>query len=181
MIAFIKKFFFFFFFFFFPPPICDTLCRILLNALCVIEPHVCYSICVAHYYNQNHLFMRDFTRLLIALCTCFLLAILPKTTFAQNPIIKLSFDEANGATPLNTGTASATFVRSNLTPVTSTNVPSQDGNVSALDFGVTPANYYVESSTIIPALQNLTTFTITGWVNAKSNIAGSGGNRIVCG
>ena len=123
--------------------------------------------------------MRDFTRFIIALCTCCLLAVLPKTTFAQNPIIKLSFDEANGATPLNTGTASATFVRSNLIPVTSTNIPLQDGNLSALDFGVTPANYYVESSTIIPALQNLSTFTITGWVNAKSNVAGSGGNRIV--
>ena len=135
----------------------------------------------------NQLFMRDFTRFLIALCTCCLLAFLPRTTFAQpgvppilpSPIIKLSFDEANGATPLNTGTASATFVRSNLTPVTSTNVPSQDGNVSSLDFGVTPANYFVESSTIIPALENLSSFTITGWVNAKSNVAGSGGNRIV--
>ena len=131
--------------------------------------------------------MRDFTRFLIALCTCCLLAVLPKITFAQpgvpptlpSPIIQLSFDEANGATPLNTGTASATFVRSNLTPVTSTNVPSQDGNVNALDFGVTPANYYVESSTIIPELRNMTSFTITGWVNAKSNVAGSGGNRIV--
>ena len=131
--------------------------------------------------------MRDFTRFLIALCTCCLLAVLPKATLAQpgappilpSPIIKLSFDEANGATPLNTGTASATFVRSNLTPVTSTNVPSQDGNVNALDFGVTPANYFVESSTIIPELKNLSTFTITGWVNAKSNVAGSGGNRIV--
>jgi chitodextrinase len=133
--------------------------------------------------------MRDFTRLLIALCAYCLFAVLPKTTFAQpgvpstpdlpNPIIKLSFDEANGGMPLNTGTASATFVRSNVTPVTSTNVPSQDGNVNSLDFGVTPANYFVESSAIIPELQNLSTFTITGWVNAKSNVAGSGGNRIV--
>src|SRR5687768_10788268 len=132
--------------------------------------------------------MRDFTCFMIALCTCCLFAVLPTTTFAQpgdpppglpNPIIELSFDEANGATPLNTGTASAAFVRSNLTPVTSTNVPSQDGNVSSLDFGVAPANYFVESSTIIPELQNLSAFTITGWVNAKSNVTGSGGNRIV--
>lgn len=123
--------------------------------------------------------MKDFTRFVIVLCTCSLFAVLPKTTFAQNPIINLSFDETNGATPVNTGTASATFVRSNLTPVTSATAPLQDGNVSSLDFGVTPANYFVESSTIIPALANLSTFTITGWVNAKSNITGSGGNRIV--
>src|SRR5687768_10775629 len=132
--------------------------------------------------------MRDFTCFMIALCTCCLFAVLPTTTFAQpgdpppglpNPIIELSFDEANGATPLNTGTASAAFVRSNLTPVTSTNVPSQDGNVSSLDFGVAPANYFVESSTIIPELQNLSAFTITGWVNSRSNVTGSGGNRIV--
>lgn len=123
--------------------------------------------------------MKDFTRFLIALCTCCLFAVLPKTTFAQNPIIKLSFDESNGATPVNTGTASATFVRSDLTPITSTNVPSLDGNVSSLDFGVTPGNYFVESSTTIPALANMSAFTITGWVNAKSSVTGSGGNRIV--
>jgi chitodextrinase len=123
--------------------------------------------------------MKDFTRFLIALCTCCLFAVLPKTTFSQNPIIKLNFDESNGAMPVNTGTASATFVRSDLTPLPSTNVPSIDGNVGSLDFGVTPANYFVESSTTIPALANLSAFTITGWVNAKSNVAGSGGNRIV--
>jgi chitodextrinase len=134
--------------------------------------------------------MRVFTRVVTALCICSLLAVLSSTSFAQlasgpatpiaeEPIIQLSFDEANGAAPLNTGTASATFVRSNLMPVTSTNIPSLDGNVSSLDFGVTPANYFVESTAIIPELQNMSAFTITGWVNAKSNVAGSGGNRIV--
>jgi hypothetical protein len=134
--------------------------------------------------------MRVFPRVVTALCICSLLAVLSSTSFAQlasgpatpiaeEPIIQLSFDEANGAAPLNTGTASATFVRSNLMPVTSTNIPSLDGNVSSLDFGVTPANYFVESTAIIPELQNMSAFTITGWVNAKSNVAGSGGNRIV--
>ncbi|HZB13105.1 MAG TPA: LamG-like jellyroll fold domain-containing protein, partial [Chryseolinea sp.] len=131
--------------------------------------------------------MRDFTRFLITLCTCCLFAVLPQTTFAQPgdpstlpiPIIELSFDEANGATPVNTGTASATFVRSNVNPVTAMNAPLQGGNGSALDFGTTPANYFVESATPIAELKNLSAFTITGWVNAKSNVAGSGGNRIV--
>src|SRR5688572_2178592 len=122
--------------------------------------------------------MKDFTHFLTALCTCYMFAVLPTTIFAQNPIIKLNFDEASGV-PLNSGTASATFVRSSMSPVTSTNVPLQNGNVRSLDFGVTPGNYFVESSTIIPALQNLSAFTITGWVNARSNVTGSGGNRII--
>lgn len=37
----------------------------------------------------------------------------------------------------------------------------------------------MESSSVIPELGNMSAFTLTGWVNARSNVVGSGGNRIV--
>src|SRR5687768_12114557 len=129
----------------------DSMIFLPLQDIEVVELHFCRSICFTT-TTPKLIFMKDFTRFLTALCTCCVLAVLPKTIFAQNPIIKLSFDEASGVAPLNSGTASATFVRSNSTPVTSTNAPLQDGNVSSLDFGVTPGNYFVESSIIIPEL-----------------------------
>ena len=37
----------------------------------------------------------------------------------------------------------------------------------------------MQSSTPVNALKNLNAFTLTGWLNCRSNVAGSGGNRIV--
>ena len=64
-------------------------------------------------------------------------------------------------------------------PGTSANVPANVGGSGALDFGVTPGNFYVESGAPIDQLKSLNALTITGWINNKSNVVGSGGNRIV--
>ena len=94
------------------------------------------------------------------------------------PLIDLKFNETSG-NPVNTGTLSSTFTRSATTPLNSTTVPATVGGARSLDFGTTAGNYYVESSGIIDGLKNLSSFTITGWLNARSNVVGSGGNRIV--
>ena len=37
----------------------------------------------------------------------------------------------------------------------------------------------MQSGAPINALKNLNAFTLTGWLNCKSNVAGQGGNRII--
>jgi hypothetical protein len=64
-------------------------------------------------------------------------------------------------------------------PAASDNVPSGIGSVKSADYGTSSANAYVESTTAINDLKNLGVFTITGWVNNRSSVMGSGGNRIV--
>ena len=95
-----------------------------------------------------------------------------------SPLIALKFNETSGV-PVNTGTLSSAFTRSATTPLNSTNVPATVGGARSLDFGTTAGNYYVESSGIINGLKSLPSFTITGWLNGKSNVIGDGGNRIV--
>lgn len=95
------------------------------------------------------------------------------------PLIQLGLNQAQGVAPINSGTAAMPFVRSSGTPVSTTNVPADAGGTNSFDFGTTPGNYYVESTAPIDGLKNLNAFTLTGWVNCKSSVAGSGGNRIV--
>ena len=93
------------------------------------------------------------------------------------PLIKLDFDENTGSSIANKGSVSATLTKTDI-PVWSANIP-ENGGTSALDFGTTVGNNYVESAAIINELANLTSFTITGWVNCRNSTVGSGGNRIV--
>ncbi len=108
----------------------------------------------------------------------FFILIATTNGFSQ-PLIKLAFNENTGTAVANTGSVSATFTRTTLIPAWSTNVPSNVGGTSSVDFGTTIGNYAVESSAAISALGGLSSFTITGWVNCKSNTIGDGGNRIV--
>ncbi len=95
------------------------------------------------------------------------------------PLVRLNFDEAAGVAPVNSGITTAAFTRSASIPTSSVNGPSQDATAKSFDFGTIPGNYFVQSTAPIAGLRNLPNFTITGWVNAKSATAGSGGNRIV--
>ena len=98
----------------------------------------------------------------------------------HSPVISLRFDEASGVTAIsNDGTAGGSLVRTIPTPGTSANVPANVGGSGAFDFGVTPGNFYVESGAPIDQLKSLNALTITGWINNKANVVGSGGNRIV--
>jgi hypothetical protein len=93
------------------------------------------------------------------------------------PLVKLEFNENTGSTVANTGSASATFTKTN-PPAWSTNVPA-NGGASSVDFGTTNGNYYVESGAVVGQLANMQSFTVTGWVNNRNSTIGPGGNRIV--
>ena len=113
---------------------------------------------------------------------CFLLThIFSHALFAQAPppLIKLQFNESSGTAVNNTGTVSATLSRSATRPSISTNVPVGAGGTNSIDFATAPGNYFVQSSTVVNALKNLSAFTLTGWINTRSSTAGSGGNRII--
>ena len=77
------------------------------------------------------------------------------------------------------GTAAASFLRSSGTPASNSNTPAGVGGAFSLDFGTSIGNYYASSVAPINELKNLNSFTITGWVNNRSNAAGAGGNRIL--
>jgi len=95
------------------------------------------------------------------------------------PIIKLRLNENTGTTTANAGSAGGSLTLTATHPVWSTNVPVTVGGTSSVDFGTTTGNYGVDSAAAITALSGLTKFTITGWVNCRSNTVGSGGNRVV--
>lgn len=126
---------------------------------------------------------RPLLRLKIYLVICCLLAVLwPRYSFGQPPpaLIHLKFNEYADIVPANSGTVATVFTRSGGVPTSvSNNVPADIGGGYSFDFGTTPGNYYVESTAPVDALKNLTAFTLTGWINSKSNVAGSGGNRII--
>ena len=95
------------------------------------------------------------------------------------PLVRLVQEE--NTPPVNAGTLPVVFTKS-------ANIPAATGNVApvyagsgenAFDFGTTIGNYYVESNATIDGLKNLSEFTLTGWLNAASLTAGSGGNRII--
>lgn len=94
-------------------------------------------------------------------------------------LIWLKLDEETGGMVSNAGSAPAAFNKSSGLPAGSSNVPQGINSVRSADYGSTSANAYIESTAAIDALKNLNAFTITGWVNNRSNVTGSGGNRIV--
>ncbi|MEJ7643327.1 MAG: LamG-like jellyroll fold domain-containing protein [Chryseolinea sp.] len=96
-----------------------------------------------------------------------------------SPLIWLKLDEQTGVAASNAGSAGGSYNRSMDLPTASINVPTAISSVKSADFGTAPANAYVESPAPISELKNLSSFTITGWVNNRSNVMGSGGNRIV--
>ncbi len=102
------------------------------------------------------------------------------TTEMQSlPLIALNFNESSGTSVNNSGASSASFARSANVPASSANAPTGVGGPGSFDFGTVSGNYYVQSGAPIDALKNLSAFTLTGWLNCKSNVAGSGGNRII--
>ncbi|MEJ1237417.1 LamG-like jellyroll fold domain-containing protein [Chryseolinea sp. T2] len=95
------------------------------------------------------------------------------------PLVWLKLDENTGTVAGNSGSSAASFVRSSGVPAASDNVPTGISSVKSADYGTSSANAYIESTTSVTDLKGLTGFTITGWVNNRSNVMGSGGNRIV--
>jgi hypothetical protein len=97
---------------------------------------------------------------------------------AGSPLISIGFNEGTGNAPANTGSLAAKFHLSSASPGWSENVPDKGGSYS-VDFGTTTGNYAIESTSVIAGLKDLTSFTITGWVNCRNSEEGGGGNRVV--
>ncbi|MEJ7643328.1 MAG: LamG-like jellyroll fold domain-containing protein [Chryseolinea sp.] len=95
------------------------------------------------------------------------------------PLVWLKLDELTNAPAGNYGSTGGSYNRSSGVPSATDNVPSVISTINSADFGTSSANAYIESPTQINELKNLSSFTITGWVNNRSNVMGSGGNRIV--
>lgn len=92
------------------------------------------------------------------------------------PAFAFNFDEGIGTTEANAGTLAgytdpftSVFTWSNHAPINGTN---------SLNLGNTSGDYGVDF-TGTDRLEDLTSFTITGWINATSITTGPGGNRIV--
>lgn len=94
------------------------------------------------------------------------------------PLVWLKFNESSGNFS-NDGSTGGSFARSGGSPLSTSNTPGGSGGGSAIDFGIATGNYYVQSTSTIDGLKNLNSFTLTGWINNRSNVAGSGGNRII--
>ncbi|MGC3948379.1 MAG: fibronectin type III domain-containing protein [Chryseolinea sp.] len=94
------------------------------------------------------------------------------------PLVHLPFDDPSGNFT-NGGTTGIPFARSAGTPMLSINTPSGSGGGNAVDFGTSVGNYYAQSTSTIDALKGMSSFTLTGWINNKSSVTGSGGNRII--
>ena len=99
-----------------------------------------------------------------------------------NPIIELLFNENSTRAAANTGKSASGFssaVLSNTSPSWSLNTPP-GGGMSSIDFGTDlSTNYFVDIVGPVTPLMNLTSFTVTAWINCRSNAMGSGGNRVV--
>ena len=94
------------------------------------------------------------------------------------PIVELKFNEGSGTTLTNTGTAGGNATKASSIPIWSTNTYI-NGGTHALDYGtVSSVNNYVDFANTT-GLKNLKSFTIMGWVNARSSNTIGGGNRIV--
>lgn len=96
------------------------------------------------------------------------------------PFVQLKFDDGASTSLANTGTAggSGTLIAPN--PTFSGETPINSG-AYALDLGLAPGNTAVDITTpaVLTAAKNLKSFTIAGWINCRSNISWSGGNRVV--
>jgi glucose/arabinose dehydrogenase/PKD repeat protein len=95
------------------------------------------------------------------------------------PIVRADFNEATGTLARSHGSASLRFNRTTSTPAWSTNVPATVGGASSLDFGTTAGSFAAETDGPVPQLAGLPRFTITGWLNNRAAVEGSGGNRVV--
>lgn len=101
---------------------------------------------------------------------------------AGRPLVELAFDEPDGRSAANTGTARETIKHAKLTPqrpAWSTNTPVGGGSHS-LDFGKKAGEHAVDLDRENgDVLEKLASFTITAWVNCVSRDEGPGGNRVV--
>mgnify|MGYP000622158900 FL=1 len=97
-----------------------------------------------------------------------------------DPLFYFSFDENSGNDVNNTGSLAESFPSITKTsPPDWTTTVARTGGTSALDFGTTYENYYIESESVITNLAGLEKITVTGWLNNKLDEIGSGGNRVV--
>jgi hypothetical protein len=97
------------------------------------------------------------------------------------PIVEFLFSEKGGVASGNGGSSSGLFPFASLTksrPVWSTEAPPP-GAGSALDWGMDGGPYAVDLTGPLEHLKNLKSFSVTGWINARSASEGAGGNRIV--
>lgn len=94
------------------------------------------------------------------------------------PLVELLMPEGAGTAVVNTGSTGGTATIMGSSPAWSTKTPI-NGGTHSLDFGTTSSSSYALDLPAHNNLKNLKSFTITGWVNAKSASVGGGGNRIV--
>jgi len=96
-------------------------------------------------------------------------------------LVELSCNELSGTTTVNLGSSSAmcpsaTFTKNR--PLWSHEIPPP-GNAGSLDFGAEGGPYAADLPGPMEHLKNLKSFTIAGWINARSMLEGSGGNRVI--
>lgn len=112
------------------------------------------------------------------------------------PLVKLRFNDGSGTVATNTGTlgGSAVFVQNTgfpqFTNLVATGAYTPGGNSSSVDFGDLGASHGAEQvnltvdTNIVPdgtLGTNISgSFTLCGWVNARSLNTGWGGNRLLC-
>jgi hypothetical protein len=105
----------------------------------------------------------------------------PKTSLAPILLVELPFNESGGMSTANFGSSSGAFAAGALTrnhPLWSHDIPPP-GGASSLDWGPEGGPFAVDLAGSIENLKNLTSFTVTGWINVRSALEGSGGNRIL--
>jgi hypothetical protein len=98
-----------------------------------------------------------------------------------SPIVELLLNERAGLSSANQGSSSGLFPFASLTkgrPAWSGEAPPP-GAGSSLDWGMDAGPYAVDVSGLLDHLKNLKSFSVTGWINARSASEGPGGNRIV--
>jgi hypothetical protein len=96
-------------------------------------------------------------------------------------LIELLFNELNGASTANLGSSSGLMgpgVLTKIRPIWSHETPPP-GNASSLDWGVDPGPYAVDLAGPLEHLKNLKSFTMTGWIIARSAVEVPGGNRLI--
>jgi len=96
-------------------------------------------------------------------------------------LIELLFNELSGTSTANLGSSSGWTgpgALSKIRPLWSHEIPPP-GNASSLDWGVEPGPYAVDLAGPLEHLKNLKSFTITGWINARSAVEAPGGNRLI--
>ena len=112
------------------------------------------------------------------------------------PLVQLHFDEGAGTTTTNVGSlgGSAVFVQNSgfpeFTNLVATGVFTPGANTASVDFGDLGASHGAEqvNLTTDPSIvpdgtlgTNISgSFTLCGWVNARSMQTGYGGNRLLC-